>query len=121
MAYFTRILAGAALCVGLGAPAAFADTAALDKYPGAKDAIMTYYAENAREGAGGCGAGHMGNINEARVVSESADQVVLAVNYIFSATSEGGTAQCSGPAMREFTLTKGGSGWGVSSMSGEAP
>ena len=42
MACFTRILAGAALCVGLGAPAAFADTAALDKYPGAKDAIMTY-------------------------------------------------------------------------------
>ena len=121
MAYFTRVLAGAALCVGLGATAAFADATALDKFPGAKDAIMSYYAENAREGAGKCGAGHMGNIDEARVVSESADQAVLAVNYVFSAMSQAGTEACSGPGSREFTLTKGASGWGVSSMTGQGP
>ena len=70
------------------AAAAFADAAALEKFPGAKDAIMSYYAANAREGAGNCGAGHMGNIDEASVVSESGDQAVVAVNYTFSATSE---------------------------------
>ena len=32
----------------------------------------------------------------------------------------GGT-QCSGDSSREFTLTKGGSGWGVSGMTGQAP
>ena len=47
---------------------------------------------------------------------------VVAVNYTFSATATGGnTAACSGPAMREFTLAKGASGWGVSGMTGGAP
>ena len=116
------VLASAALCVGLGTTTALADTSALDKFAGAKDAIMSYYAENAREGAGNCGAGHMSEIGGARVVSESGDQAVIAVDYTFSATATGGnTAACSGPAMREFTLSKGGSGWSVTSMTGGAP
>ena len=120
MVHFTRVLAGAALCVGLGATAAFADTTALDKFPGAKDAIMSYYAANAREGAE-CGAGHMGNIDEARVVSESADQAVLAVNYVFSAMSQGtGTAGGSGPGPRVHPH-QGCLGLGVSSMTGQGP
>ena len=114
-------MAGAALCVGLGATAAFADATALEKFPGAKEAIMSYYAANAREGAGNCGAGHMGNIGEASVVSESGDQAVLAVNYVFSATSPAAPRPAAAPAAREFTLTKGASGWGVSSMTGQAP
>ena len=115
------VLASAALCAGLAASVAFADAMALEKFPGAEKSIMSYYAENAREGAGNCGAGHMGNIDEARVVSESADQAVLAVNYVFSAMSQAGTEACSGPGSREFTLTKGASGWGVSSMTGQGP
>ena len=122
MITFTRVLTGAALCVGLGATAALADTSALDKFPDAKDAIMSYYAANAREGAGNCGAGQMQDIANASVVSESGDMAVVAVNYTFSATATGGnTAACSGPAMREFTLAKGASGWGVSGMTGGAP
>ena len=57
MVSITRAVAGAALCVGLGATAAFADAAALEKFPGAKDAIMSYYAANGREP--NCGAGQM--------------------------------------------------------------
>ena len=122
MATFTRVLAGAALGIGLGTTTAFADAAALEKFPGAKDAIMSYYAANAREGAGNCGAGQMQDIANASVVSESGDMAVVAVNYTFSATATGGnTAACSGPAMREFTLAKGASGWGVSGMTGGAP
>ena len=122
MATFTRVLAGAALGIGLGTTTAVADAAALEKFPGAKDAIMSYYAANAREGAGNCGAGQMQDIANASVVSESGDQAVVAVNYTFSATATGGnTAACSGPAMREFTLAKGASGWGVSGMTGGAP
>ena len=122
MVSLIRAVAGAALCVGLGAAAALADASALEKFPGAKDAIMSYYAANAREGAGNCGAGQMQDIANASVVSESGDQAVVAVNYTFSATATGGnTAACSGPAMREFTLAKGASGWGVSGMTGGAP
>ena len=117
-----RSLSGAVVLAALAAGAALADASALEKFPGAKDAIMSYYAANAREGAGNCGAGQMQDIANASVVSESGDMAVVAVNYTFSATATGGnTAACSGPAMREFTLTKGGSGWGVSSMSGQAP
>ena len=82
---------------------------------------MTYYAANGREGGGNCGAGHMSNIGDARVVSENADQAVVAVNYTFSASSEGGTAECSGDNSRQFTLTKSGTGWGVSGMTGQNP
>ena len=116
-----HLLAGAAMAVGLGATAALADASALEKFAGAKDAIMSYYAANARE-SGTCGAGHMADIGDARVVSESGDQAVVAVDYTFSATATGGnTAACSGPGMRQFTLTTGGSGWTVSGMTGEAP
>ena len=55
------------------------------------------------------------------MVSESGDQAVVAVNYTFSATPGAGGTQCSGDNSREFTLTKGGSGWGVSGMTGQAP
>ena len=117
-----HLLAGAAMAVGLGATAALADASALEKFAGAKDAIMSYYAANAREGGGNCGAGHMADIGDARVVSESGDQAVVAVDYTFSATATGGnTAACSGPGMRQFTLSKGGSGWTVTGMTGEAP
>jgi hypothetical protein len=119
---WTRLLSGAALVVALGTATAWADASALEKFAGAKEQIMSYYAANAREGGGNCGAGHMADIGDARVVSESGDQAVVAVDYSFSATATGGdTAACSGPGMRQFTLTKGGSGWTVSGMTGEAP
>ena len=54
-------------------------------------------------------------------MSESGDTAVVAVNYAFTATPGAGGTQCSGDSSREFTLTKGGSGWGVSSMTGQAP
>ncbi len=114
------VLAGAALSLGLGAAAALADASALEKFAGAKEAIMSYYAANAQEP--GCGAGQMQNIGDAKVVSESGDTAVVAVNYAFSATTgAGGTAACSGDSSREFTLTKGSSGWGVSGMTGQNP
>jgi hypothetical protein len=119
---WTRRLSGATLAVVLGTATAWADASALEKFAGAKDAIMGYYAANAREGGGNCGAGNMSDIGGATVVSESADQAVVKVDYTFSATATGGnTGLCSGPASREFTLAKGGSGWTVSGMTGEAP
>ena len=98
------------------------DTSALGKFAGAEEAITSYYAANAREGAGHCGVGRLTDIGDARVVSESGDQAVVAVDYSFSATATGGnTAACSGPGMRQFTLAKGGSGWTVTGMTGGAP
>ena len=113
------VLAGVALCAGLGATVAFADAAALEKFAGAKEAIMGYYAENGRET--NCGAGHMADIGDASVVSESGDQAVVKVDYSFSATPGAGGTECSGDSSREFTLTKGGAGWTVSGMTGDTP
>ena len=70
---------------------------------------------------GNCGAGHMTDIGDAKVVSESADTAVVAVDYTFSATPGAGTTECSGDGSREFTLTKSGSGWTVSGMTGQTP
>jgi len=115
------IIAASLACFGLMASEARADAAALEKYPGAKEQIMSYYAANAREGSGNCGAGHMGAIGDAQVVSEDAGSVVLDVKYSYSATSLQGGGSCSGDAMRQFTLTKGGSGYTVTDMSGQGP
>ena len=113
------VLASAALCGGLGASVALADAMALEKFAGAKKAIMSYYAANGREP--NCGAGQMQNIGDAKVVSESSDTAVVAVTYAFSATPGAAGTQCSGDSSREFTLTKGGSGWTVTGMTGQAP
>ena len=116
---YRHVLAATALCAGLGATAAFADASALDKFAGAKDAIMSYYAANAQEP--NCGAGSMTDIGDAKVVSASGETAVVAVNYGFSATPGAAGTQCSGNSSREFTLTKGGSGWTVTGMTGQAP
>ncbi len=50
-------LSGAAVLAALAAGAALADASALEKFPGAKEAIMSYYAANGREP--NCGAGQM--------------------------------------------------------------
>ncbi len=42
---------------------------------------MGYYAANAREGGGNCGPGQMADIGDARVISETGDAVVVAVDY----------------------------------------
>src|SRR4051794_34981719 len=121
MNFWSSRLSAAALLTALGAPMVLADTA-LDKFSGAKEAIMSYYASNAHESAGNCRPGQMTDISDARVVSESGNQAVVAVDYNFTASpTSGTTATCSGPTTRQFTLSKGGSGWTVTGMSGEAP
>lgn len=115
---YKLVLAGAALCAGLGATTAFADASALEKFAGAKEAIMAYYAANGREP--GCGAGNMADIGGASVVSESGDTAVVKVDYSFTATPGAGGTQCSGDSMRDFTA-KGGVGWTVSAMTGQTP
>jgi len=115
-------LSAVALLGALGAPSALADTGALEKFPGAKEAITSYYASNAHEGGGNCRVGQMTDISDSRVISESGNQAVVAVDYNFTASpTSGTTATCSGPTTRQFTLSKGGSGWTVTGMSGEAP
>ena len=88
--WMTR-LSGAAVLAALAAGAALADASALEKFPGAKDAIMSYYAANARE-RGNCGAGQMQDIGNASVVSESGDQAVVARRRTPSAPRPGPAA-----------------------------
>ncbi len=107
--------------MGMLTLAAHAGTAALDGFTGAKAQILGYYAANAREGTGNCGAGHIADIGDARVVREEGDAVVLSVDYAYSARSNAGTNECSGTGTREFTLTKGDAGYTVTGMTGHAP
>lgn len=113
------VLVAAALSASLGVTAAFADASALGQLPGAKEAIMSYYAANAREQS--CDAGHMTDIGGAKLVNQSGDTATVAVDYSFSATPGAGGTECTGQGSREFTLTKTGSGWSVSAMTGQAP
>ena len=97
---------GLALCTRLGATAAFADTSALGKFPGAKQAIMSYCPDNARGGDGNCNAGQMADIGDAQVVSASGDTAAVAVDYTYSARSNAGTNACSGMGWRKSPSPK---------------
>lgn len=101
---------------------ALANEDALAKFPGAKDQIINYYNANAREGGGNCGAGNITAVDEARVVTDSGDSAVMAVKYTFSATPTAtNTVTCSGEGMRDFTLSKSGSHYTVTGMTGQNP
>jgi len=113
------VAAAVLLGAGFAAGVALANDAALAKYPGAKEQIMSYYAANAREGSGNCGPGHMNNISDVRVVSEDANSVVLGVKYEYSATELQSGAGCSGIGDRDFTVAK--TGGAVSAMTGQTP
>ena len=64
----------------------------------------------------------MPNIGDASVVSESGDQAVVARElHLQRHARRRRHRSAAATAQREFTLTKGGSGWGVSSMTGQAP
>jgi hypothetical protein len=121
MAQIAGILSATIAGLTLIVSTAHAGSEALDKYAGAKEQIVGYYAANAREGGGNCGPGQMADIGDARVISETGDAVVVAVDYSYSAKSLAGTNACSGTAEREFTLAKGASGYEVTGMTGQMP
>src|SRR4051794_13492890 len=51
--------------------------AMLDKYPGVKQQIMSYYNTNATEESWGCNAVYMDNITEAKIIRETPQQLIL--------------------------------------------
>ena len=110
---FLALLAG---CASLD-PAA----AVLDKYPGVKQQIMSYYNSNATEDSWGCNAVYMDNITEAKVIRETPEQLVLGVHYFFISDFGGGRRGpgCEGFGTRVFTFARSGGSYGLVSMSGE--
>ena len=115
------VVMGTAAGLTMAVAAAHAGSEALDGYAGAKDQIMSYYAANAREGAGNCGPGHITSIGDAKVIESAGDKVVVAVDYAYSARAEADPNACTGTSQREFTLAKAGSSYEVTGMTGNTP
>lgn len=99
-----------------------AENPALQAYPGIQAQIQGFYDDNATEDDWTCDEVDLDNIDKSKVVSENAQQVVIAVTYFFTSDdlSPGrGGNQCQGFNTRFFTFNKGPGGQlSLASMSG---
>jgi hypothetical protein len=95
---------------------------ALSEYPGIQAQIESFYNNNATEDDWTCNEVEMNNIDKSQVVSQSAQQVRVAVTYNFSSFDESpgqGGNQCQGFNTRFFIFNKSPSGQlALVSMSG---
>jgi hypothetical protein len=86
-----------------------AENPALAQYPGIEGQIESFYNDNATEEDWVCNEVEMQNIDRSQVVSQSAQQVRIAVAYYFTSFDESpgrGGDQCQGFNTRFFTFTK---------------
>ena len=89
-------LAAAVLVAGVAIGPALAASTALDQYPTAEQQIKDYFRQNFGQASSNCGAGQINDISAAKVVSATAKQVTMNIDYAFSAKSLQNTATCSG-------------------------
>lgn len=118
---FGKVLA-AALISGVAASPVLAASAAMSQYQGAEDQIKNYFRQNFGQASANCGPGEINDISDAKVVSESASQVVMEVSYTFSARSLQNTNTCSGTQTSTVTFDKNSNGQlSLSQMAGLNP
>jgi hypothetical protein len=116
----TMLLAGA---LSLAACAEYRkENAPLEEFAGIQPQIKSYYDDNATEEDWTCNEVQLDTIDESRIVSQTPDQVKLAVQYYFSSFDESpaeGGNQCQGFNTRFFTFDRGADGsLTLASMSG---
>jgi hypothetical protein len=115
--YWIVLFAGLAGCA-----AQQAENHALGQFPGIEAQIQGFYDDNATEDDWVCTEVDLDTIDKSQVVSENAEQMVIAVTYFFTSDdlSPGrGGNQCQGFNTRFFTFNKGPGGQlSLASMSG---
>jgi hypothetical protein len=89
--------------------------------PAVQSEIARYYAAHAQEGPR-CGPVTMVSLLSAPTIAGNGASVTVHVNYTFASTDpQSSGMNCSGMAIRDFTLSPGASGWTVRSMSEAEP
>ena len=115
-------IACAALALLAGCAEYKAENPALEAHPGIQSQIQGFYDDNATEDDWVCTEVDLQTIDKSKVVSENAEQLVIAVTYFFTSDdlSPGrGGNQCQGFNTRFFTFNKGPGGQlSLASMSG---
>ncbi|MDF1584944.1 hypothetical protein [Marinimicrococcus flavescens] len=100
------------------------DTAALDRYPGIKEQIISYYGNNASEQNQSCTGVEMTDITRATTLADTPQELILAIQYYWDVPdeqSQRGSVPCEGFATRNVTFTKSGGGLTLQTMSGTRP
>jgi hypothetical protein len=114
------ILAGAALAGCAGGQMLGQDLGPLAQFPAAQQQIKEFYDDNAVESDWQCTEVEMNDITRAKVASETASTMVVAVHYEFQESDvapRGG--ECQGFNTRFFTFSRAGGGLTLEKMSGE--
>lgn len=119
---FTASLA--ALLLLAGCAATERETAVLERYPGAREQIITWYGNNATEQDAMCTGVEMTDITRATTVSDTAQELVLAIQYYWDMPGQSvrqGSQSCQGFGSRDVTFAKSAGGVTLQSMSGTRP
>ena len=82
-------------------------------------AIRLYYEQNAAEENNACSALIMSGVTRTEVVSDSGDELILDVSYLYNNDAHRGSMRCRGTNTRQFTLSRGPNGFQVADMTGE--
>ena len=98
--------------------------AGLGRFPGAQEQIVRYYNAHAAERDRTCNHVGMDVITRSRVVTDTADQLVLDLEYSYSSTQAAQKPPkgppCDGFADRTFTFERSGDTYKLLQMSGDS-
>ncbi len=116
---------GLAACTAGGHPLpGFGDPFGLGRYPGAQQQIVAYYDAHASEQGGACNKVHVDAITHSKVVTETASQLVLDLDYTYSAVRNEDSltpkSACGGFGSRTFTFDRTGDAYKLVTMSGDS-
>jgi hypothetical protein len=116
---------GLAACTAGGHPLpGVGDQFGLGRFPGAQQQIVSYYKAHASEQSRACNHVQMDAITRSKVVSETDSQLVLDLEYSYSATKAAeklpkGPA-CDGFSSRTFTFERSSDAYKLLRMSGDS-
>ena len=114
-------LATAALVAGLAVTQAFAASAVFSQYPDAEEQIKSYFRQNSGLANPNCGNGQINDISDAKVVTDTPQQLVISIDYSFSATALQNTNTCNSTQSSTVTFDKVNGKLVINKMSGATP
>ena len=113
--------AAIAFAAGLAVTQALAVSSVFDQYPDAEEQIKSYFRQDFGPVNANCGNGQINDISDAKVVTDTPKQLVISIDYSFSAKALQNTNTCSSTQSSTVTFDKVNGKLVINKMSGATP
>ena len=114
-------LAAIALAAGLAVTQALAASPVFSQYPDAEEQIKSYFRQDFGPVSANCGNGQINDISDAKVITDTPQQLVINIDYSFSAKALQNTNTCSSTQSSTVTFNKVDGKLVIDKMSGATP